>query len=124
MPTKVVVVSAPRAMFAVFSMTFFEFDTREEAIKFAKDEDCSLRHTYEYSWLANQPFYLCYITAMVVEERFGSVSVGFTHWCHSDAEVAKECKDRPGLKLEEIMAERQQVKDSRIALTIMSNWSE
>jgi hypothetical protein len=124
MTTKVAVISVARSMFSAFSMTLFEFDTREEAIRFAKDEDRSLRQTYEFSWLANQPFYLCCITAMVVEERFGSVSVGFTHWCHSDEEVAKECKDRPGLKLEEIMAERKQIKDGRIALTITSNWSE
>jgi hypothetical protein len=119
--TRVLVFSAPRKFLSVVHITMFDFPTHAAAVEFARDEDRSLRQTYEYVWTNASIFYRANILAVVVEAN-GATLIGFRHFCLTDDEVAKECKDR-SIDLEKAMAERAVEREKTPAVSLHSVWS-
>jgi hypothetical protein len=108
---RVVVFSASRSFWSVVHTTFFDFPSREEALKCARDEDRSLRERYEYIWTNASWFYYANIVCIVVSPC-GDTLFGYRHFCLTDDEVAKECKDR-SIDLEKAMAKRKEVSEEK-----------
>ena len=119
--TNVIVFSAPRNWLSVVHITLFEFPTHAAAVEFARDEDRSLRQRYEYVWTNASIFYRANILAVVVEPN-GATVIGYRHFCLTDEEVAKECRDR-NVDLEKAMAERAAEREKTPAVSLHAPWS-
>jgi len=105
---RVVVFSAPRDFWSVVHMTFFDFETKAEAVTFAKDEDKTLRTRDEYTWQTRDWFYTANILAVIAEPQ-GDTVTGFRHFCMEEDKIKKECKDRE-LDFDVCMARREEVR--------------
>jgi hypothetical protein len=106
---RVVVFSASRDFWSKIHTTFYDFPSKEEALKCARDEDKSLRQTYEYVWMTADWFYTANIIAFVVSP-VGDTTFGYRHFCLDEEEIRKECKDRQ-LDFDACMAKRKEVSE-------------
>jgi hypothetical protein len=108
---RVVVFSASRDFWSVVHTTFFDFSTKEEAVKCARDEDKSLRERYEYIWTNASWFYYANIVCIVVSPC-GDTLFGYRHFCLDEAEIRKECADRQ-MDFDACMAKRKEVSEEK-----------
>lgn len=108
---RVVVFSGSKDFWSAVHTTFYDFPTKEEAVKFAKDEDKSLRRQDDYIWSNANWFYYSNVVTMVVSPR-GDTLFGWRHFCLDEEEIRKECKDR-ALDFDLCMAKREEVRAER-----------
>ena len=108
---RVVVFSGSKDFWSAVHTTFYDFPTKEEAVKFAKDEDKSLRRQDDYIWSNANWFYYSNVVTMVVSPR-GDTLFGWRHFCLDEEEIRKECKDR-ALDFESCLAKREEVRAER-----------
>lgn len=106
---RVVVFSASRDFWSKVHTTFYDFPSKEEALKCARDEDKSLRTKYEYVWTNASWFYYASVFAIVVSPR-GDTTFGYRHFCLDEEEVRKECSDRQ-MDFDICMAKRKEVSE-------------
>lgn len=90
-----------------YGTQFFVFETEKAAIKFARDEDHSLRQRYDFNWLnAGYRFWENHILVTVTDE-FGDVKYGWLLFTFSEKEVREICPGK-GYDPETVLAERRE----------------
>lgn len=100
----------------------FIFETQEEAFRFARDKDCSLRKRTEFNWLyQGYRFWVARILVFIAEPG-GYVKNGWQLFTLSDEEVAKECVARE-LDVERCIADRDALRESRNS-NILAVWKD
>lgn len=110
------------SLWVPYGIHHFVFDTKQEALAFGRDSDCSLRQRSEYNWLnQGHTFWTARILVLVAEPG-GYASHGWQMFTLSDQQVAKECIARE-LDVEKCMMERDALRESRDA-NVLAVWKD
>lgn len=92
---------------APYGTQFYTFETEKAAIKFARDEDRSLRRRYDFNWLnAGYHFWEHHILVTVTND-VGGTSYGWLLFTFSEEEVREICLGK-GYDPETVLTERRE----------------